>query len=99
MALLLSPVAPKLWVALLVAVLGFGVSSGLAVAYTVRVDHENERRDIERSREICGLIVLADDLNQQAPIPAGSDVEKVKALRAELHRYRLALGCDQRPAR
>lgn len=71
-------------------ILGFGLALGLTIAYVSKVDHDAERRNVDRSREICGLIRLIDDRNQT--LPAAADPDTV-AFRAELHRYRLALGC------
>lgn len=60
------------------------------VAYTDRVDRQAERRNLQRSREICGIIRLIDDRNQTLPAAPDKDTAD---FRSELHRYRLALGC------
>jgi hypothetical protein len=62
----------------------------LNVLYTNHVDELAERRNVQRNREICGLIVLIDDRNQGLPPAPDADTA---AFRAELHRYRVALGC------
>ena len=70
----------------------FVTSVGLAVAnvaYTDHVDRQAERRNLQRSREICGIIVLIDDRNQ-AIKPTS---EEQRRFIEELHRYRVALGC------
>lgn len=61
----------------------------LNVAYTNHVDRQAEQRNIERVREICGLIVVLDDAYQQTP-PATSVGRNVAD---EIHRYRERLGC------
>lgn len=83
----------RAWATVLMVLVGLGVALGLTIGFVTRVDREAEQRNIQRSREICGLIRLIDDVNQQAPAPSGPTAETVKAYRAELHRYRLALGC------
>lgn len=83
----------RAWATLLVVVVSFGVLSGLTIAYVNKVDREAERRNVQRSREICGLIRLIDDVNQQAPAPSGPTAETVRAYRVELHSYRVRLGC------
>lgn len=60
------------------------------VAYTDHVDHAAEVRNVERSRDICGIIRLIDDRNQTLPPATDKDTAD---FRAELHRYRLKLGC------
>lgn len=58
-------------------------------AYTNYVDRQAERRNVDRAREICGLIVVLDDAYAVTPpaTPVGQH------LAAEIHRYRVALGC------
>lgn len=86
MRLLTESGALKPWASAMLALIGFGASVGLLVAYVSKVD----QRNIERGRQICGIIVLLDDRNQEMP-PAA---DKATAdFRAELHRYRLSLGC------
>lgn len=67
------------------AVVVFGAVLGLFVAGLVVTD----RRDRERAREICGLIVVLDDAYRETPpaTPVGQHVAD------EIHRYRLRLGC------
>lgn len=59
------------------------------VLYTQHVDKQAEKRNVERSREICGIIRLIDDRYQT--ITPTSDEQK--QFIDELHRYRVALGC------
>lgn len=59
---------------------------GIVVVGIIALD----RRDQRRSQEICGIIRLLDDRNQR--LPPSPDPDAV-SFRAELHRYRLALGC------
>lgn len=58
-------------------------------AYIQHVDRQAERRNVERAREICGLIVVLDNAYQQTPptTPVGRN------LADEIHRYRVRLGC------
>lgn len=74
------------WIAFLV---GVGLAIGFTLAYVTKVDHEAERRNVERSRDICGIIRLIDDRNQTV---TPTTVEQ-KQFIDELHRYRLKLGC------
>lgn len=76
--------------ALLTSVLGIALALGLTIAYVARVDRAAEARNVQRSRDICGIIVLIDDRNQELPPATDPDTA---AFRAELHRYRLKLGC------
>jgi hypothetical protein len=85
--------AMRAWATVTMLIVGFGVALGLTIGYVRKVDADAERRNVERSREICGLIVMIDDVNQQAPAPTGPNAEQVKAYRIELHRYRQTLGC------
>lgn len=80
----------RAWAVVVMLIAGFGLALGLTIGYVNKVDREAERRNVQRTREICGLIVLIDDRNQQ--LPAATDPDTA-AFRAELHRYRLALGC------
>lgn len=80
----------RAWATVLMLVLGFGMALGLTIGYVTKVDREAERRNVERSREICGIIRLIDDRNQELP-PAGD--KDTADFRAELHRYRQKLGC------
>lgn len=61
----------------------------LNVLYTQHVDRQADERNVERSREICGIIVLIDDRNQKIASPSSDQ----KVFIDELHRYRLKLGC------
>jgi len=80
----------RAWATLLVVTVGFGLALGLTIAYVSRVDRDAEARNVQRSREICGLIRLIDDRNQRMTPSTDPDTT---AFRAELHRYRVALGC------
>ncbi len=80
----------RAWATVLMLTLGFGLALGLTIGYVNKVDNANERRDVQRAREICGIIRLIDDRNQQLPPAADPEAQ---AFRAEMHRYRLALGC------
>lgn len=78
------------WASLLVAIVGIGVTFVLTIAYVNRVDKAAEERNVERQRQICGIIVIIDDRNQEMPPatdPATAD------FRRELHAYRTSLGC------
>jgi hypothetical protein len=81
--------AMRAWATVTLLIACFGLALGLTIGYVKKVDAEAEKRNVQRSREICGLIVLIDDRNQTLP-PADPDTTR---FRAELHRYRLALGC------
>lgn len=81
------------WPGVLLRAAGVIVALLLIYGYVQKVDRENEQRDVQRAREICGLIVMIDDLNQRQPAPTGPNAPDVVAYRAELHRYRLRLGC------
>ena len=59
------------------------------VLYTDHVDRQAEERNVERSRDICGIIRLIDDRNQGITPTS----EEQRLFIAELHRYRLKLGC------
>lgn len=80
----------RAWATVLMLVVGFGAALGLTLGYVTKVDRDAERRNVERSREICGIIRLIDDRNQQLPPAADPGTT---AFRDELHRYRVALGC------
>lgn len=70
----------------------FITSIGLAVAnvaYTNHVQQESERRNENRAREICGLIRVTDDAYIQTPPTTAVG----KNLAAEVHAYRVKLGC------
>lgn len=57
--------------------------------YINHVDRQAEQRNVERTREICGLITVLDDAYQGTPptTALGRNVAD------EIHRYRLRLGC------
>lgn len=59
------------------------------VAYTNHVDQRAEQRNLERTREICGLIVVLDDAYRQTKptTPLGQNIAD------EIHHYRQRLGC------
>lgn len=82
--------AVRAWATVVMLILGFGLALGLTVGYVTKVDRQAERRNVERSREICGIIRLIDDRNQSLPPAPDKDTAD---FRSELHRYRLALGC------
>lgn len=81
---------------------GFGMVLALLLmfSYVQQVDARNRREDIQRSREICGLIKLSDDLAQKQASatsqPNGPAADDIARYRVELHAYRLKLGCDQK---
>jgi hypothetical protein len=81
--------AIRAWASVLMLIAGFGLALGLTVGYVKHVDHMAEQRNLERSREICGLITVIDDAYQQTPptTPVGQH------LADEIHRYRQRLGC------
>lgn len=68
----------------LVALIVFGVT------YVQHVADELDRRDVQRQREICALIVLIDDLNRKHPT---TDPDTI-TFRNTLHAYRISIGCD-----
>lgn len=72
------------------------IALALIFAYVQKVDRDNEQRDIQRTRELCGLIRISDDINSQLPAPTGPNAELIAKGRVELHRYRQAIGCDQK---
>lgn len=82
--------AMRAWATVLMLILGFGLGLGFTIAYVDKVDRDAEARNVQRSREICGLIRLIDDRNQKLPPATDPDTA---SFRAELHRYRQALGC------
>lgn len=82
--------AIRAWATVLMVVLGFGAALGLTIGYVVKVDKAAEKRNVERSRDICGIIRLIDNRNQTLPPATDKDTAD---FRAELHRYRLKLGC------
>ena len=90
LARVLTPTgAMRAWATVLMLMLGFGLALGLTIGYVTKVDQRAEQRNVERTREICGLIVVLDDAYQQTkPTTAlGQNIAD------EIHRYRLRLGC------
>lgn len=85
--------ALRAWAVVVMLIAGFGLALGFTIGYVKKVDHDAEQRNVQRAREICGLIVMIDDINQRQPAPTGPTAPDVVAYRAELHRYRLRLGC------
>jgi hypothetical protein len=81
--------AIRAWAVVLMFIVGFGLLVGFTIAYVARVDKEAERRNIERSRDICGIIKLIDDRNQTVKPTSAEQKQFID----ELHRYRLKLGC------
>ncbi|GAA0739294.1 hypothetical protein Drose_04100 [Dactylosporangium roseum] len=81
--------AIRAWATVTMLIVGFGLALGLTIGYVQRVDDAAERRNIEREREICGLIVVLDDAYRQIP-PA---TQLGKNIADEIHRYRLRLDC------
>jgi len=69
----------RAWFTVLVIVLCNLVAVGIAITYVV-----------QRTREICGIVVLLDDRNQK--LPPANDPDTIR-FRTELHRYRERLGC------
>lgn len=69
--------------------------------YIGYVDRQADKRNQERARDFCGVVVLIDDRNQQVPpklLPNATPEQRqqyevaVKFV-AALHRYRVKLGC------
>lgn len=50
-----------------------------------------DQRDVERQRELCGLIVLTDDSYRSHPASGQGG----QAFARAVHDYRQRLGCDQ----
>lgn len=78
------------WVTVLMMLCTVGVLAVLTIGYVRRVDQQSDRRNIERQRQICGIIVLIDDRNQD--LPPTTDVAATE-FRRELHAYRVGIGC------
>ena len=76
-------------VGVLTSTVGFAVALGLSIGYTAKVDREAEKRNQQRSREICEVVVFIDD-RQQRLTPSNEDQRQFYA---KWHAYRLALGC------
>lgn len=76
---LLTPTgALTAWATAGLMLITFGILAGLTIGYVK-----------QRSRDICGIIVLMDDRYQKLT-PADADQAEFFA---ELHRYRQKLGC------
>lgn len=93
--------AMRAWATMLLSIVGFGLALGLTIAYVNKVDRDAEKRNIDRARDFCTVIVLIDDRNQQVPpklVPNPTPEQRqqyevsVKFV-AALHRYRVKLGC------
>lgn len=93
--------AMRAWATLLVSVLGAAVAIGLTIGYVNRVDRAAEKRNVERARDFCAVVVLIDDRNQRVPPRLAPDptpeqrqqYEVAVQFVAALHAYRLKLGC------
>lgn len=82
---------PRQWV--YAAVIVFVTIVGLLLAgvwYVNKVDQDAERRNVERSRDWCRIIVMLDDRNQTLP-PAQD--QQTADFRAALHDLRISKGC------
>jgi uncharacterized protein (DUF1501 family) len=87
---LTSTGAFKAWASLLIAVVGVATALVLTIGYVKKETTASEERNVKRQREICGIVRLIDDRNQEMPPatdPATAD------FRRELHAYRESLGC------
>lgn len=78
------------WASLVLALAGVGVALVLTIGYVQKMDREAEERNVKRQREICGIIRIIDDRNQEMP-PAQD--QATADFRRELHAYRTSLGC------
>lgn len=88
--------AARLWLTLALCVGCVAVTIGFTITYVASVARRSEAQSIERARDICGLIVIVDDVNQQQPPPhTGNPTtdQKIIEYRAAVHAYRLKLGC------
>ena len=92
---------PSPWATVLTGLAGTAIALVLMFAYVNRVDQASERRNVERQqqldrdniarqRQICGIVVIIDDRNQQ--MPPSTDPATTE-FRRELHAYRISLGC------
>lgn len=69
--------------------------------YIGYVDRRADKRNQERARDFCGVIVLIDDRNQQVPpkLPPNATSEQREQYGVQLkfvaamHAYRVKLGC------
>lgn len=57
--------------------------------YIRHVDAQAERRNLERAREICGLITVLDDAYRGTP----PTTQLGRNVADEIHAYRQRLGC------
>jgi hypothetical protein len=81
-----------------VTMLAFSIGN---VIYTNRVDAAADRRNQQRARDFCGVIVLIDDRNRQVPpkLPPKATAEQTEQYDvqvkfvAAIHAYRIKLGC------
>lgn len=101
-ARILTPTgAMRPWATLLAVIVGFGLVVGFTIGYVKKVDQDAERRNQQRARDFCDVVVLIDDRNQQVPprLPPNATPEQRQqyevAVRfvAALHAYRIKLGC------
>lgn len=81
--------ALRAWVSLLIAVVGLGVALGLGIGYVTKVDREAERRNVERSRDLCRILVLLDDRQQQVTPTSQDQADFIAAV----HDLRVQKGC------
>ena len=91
LARVLTPTgAMRAWATVLMLVLGFGLALGLTIGYVTKVDKAAERRNVERSRDWCRIIVMLDDRNRTLP-PAQD--QQTADFRVALHDLRISKGC------
>jgi len=62
----------------------------LTIGYVSREVQASEERNVKRQRDICGIVRLIDDRNQE--MPPATDTATAD-YRRELHAYRVSLGC------
>jgi hypothetical protein len=77
------------WVSVLVAIVGMGVALGLGIGWVSKVDRDAERRNIERSRDLCRILILLDDRQQQRTPTNQDDADFIAAV----HDLRISKGC------
>lgn len=82
--------ALRAWATVTMLIAGFGLALGLTIGYVGKVDRDAERRNVERSRDWCRIIVMLDDRNQK--LPPAQDQETAD-FRAALHDLRISKGC------
>lgn len=93
--------AMRAWATLLAVIVGFGLVVGFTIGYVKKVDHDADRRNQQRARDFCGVVVLLDDRNQQVPpklapnptLEQRQQYEVAVQFVAALHAYRFKLGC------